>query len=460
MKKLSLKTKLIYSLGNLGIAIITTPHMLNLVYFFFPPDNSGLPILVPQNNILFGLTVLGIILTIGRVFDAAIDPSIASLSDKMNRPSGKRIPWMRFSAIPFALCYLLVFFVPVSSGISIMNVVWLFAFLVLSAIFFSFYIINYNTLMVEIAQSSAEKVDLSTISSAFWFVGFVLVSFTSGLWQPIADLFNVSLLWGVRLTYSLTSIVGVIFLLIPAFAINEKEHVTKSIEYKHQKLIPAFKGVMANKSFGKFLLTNTLYTISTYIFESGLIYFITVLALLNKSVQGTLTTVIGVLTLAFYPLINILSKKGGKKKVMIISLISFTFTFIIISALGKFGINVYIMLGLVVLLSPFAQASFGILPNVITADCAAYDRVKYNEDKAGMYVAVNSFITKLGGSISAIVLTSFLTLGKNVGNDSGIRYAVLFAAGLSIIGMFAMLKYNEKDIMSYPIYKQKKKRKS
>ncbi|MBI9102090.1 MAG: MFS transporter [Spirochaetales bacterium] len=449
MNKLTLKEKLIYSMGNLGISLITVIHMLFLVYFFFPPKDAGIPYLVPQTSIVIGLTVLGIILSVGRLFDAFIDPVIASISDNSRFKKGKRTPFMRIAAIPFAASYLLPFFVPVTDGISTWNIVWLAVSMVLSATAFTFYAIPFYSLMVEIAKTSEDKVDLGTISSAFWFVGFLIVSFSSSLWGVFQSSFGMEKIIAVRTSFILVAALGTICLLVPALYFDERKFVSRHEKKINVPLIPALKKVVKNGNFRLYLMSNVGYTLATTMFESGLVYFITVLALKEAGVQGPLTTVIGVLTLASYPLINKLSKTKGKKKVMQLGYFLFMLTFLSISVLGLWGINSWFFLGAVVLFAPFSQAAFGILPQVITADCAAWDLHKSGEDHSGMYMAVNGMFAKIGGSLATILFTSFLLLGKDAGNDMGIRVAVIFGAVLSGLGILIMSRYNEKEILSY-----------
>ena len=176
MKKLSLRYKLIYAMGNLGIALITVMQTLFMVYFFFPPKDAGIPHLIPQGELILGLTLFGVIMGVGRMIDAVFDPVIASFSDRLQHPRGRRIPMMRWAALPFVACYLLTFFVPVPDGISALNAAWLLLFMMLSALFFTSYMIPFYSLMVEVAKSSDDKGDLGTISSAFWCLGFLLIS--------------------------------------------------------------------------------------------------------------------------------------------------------------------------------------------------------------------------------------------------------------------------------------------
>lgn len=446
--KLSLKEKLIYATGNMGVALITAIHMLFLVFIFFPSNNARLDYVIPQNGLFLGITVLGLILFGSRIFDAFTDPWIASISDNSKNKKGKRLPFMRKAAIPMAVSFILVFFVPFTTSISGINVLWLAVFMVLSALFLTLYVIPFGTLMVDMAKSPEDKIDLSTFSSAFWFGGFLIVSFSTSLWEPLEKAFSLTRIGSIQLSFIIIGFLGVVLLFVPTIFLDEKNYEvkekTKTFHFKE-----SIKTVSKNKSFMAFFTGNTLYGIATYIFETGLIYYIIVLALLDEGVQGPLTIVIGALTLGSYPLINKFAKKHGKRPVMIIGFALFAITFVIISMLGLWGVNPYILLGALALVVPFSQAAFGILPGVMTADCAAYDLKINKEDHSGMYVAATGFSSKLGGSIATILFTSFLIFGKDVHDDLGIRIAALFAGGLSIIGILTMLKYNEKRILSY-----------
>jgi len=447
MSTLALKSKLIYATGNLGIAMITGLHMQYLLFYFNPPDNADIPYLISQQTLFAGFTLFGFILGIGKLLDAVIDPIIAALSDRF----GKRLSMMRLAALPFAACYLLVFFVPDPTGISATNTLWVACFLILSAISFTSYMIPFYSLMVDIARTSQDKVDLSTISSAFWFVGYLLASFNTSLWGPLQDWFEIDRLSSIRWSFIGAATIGGCMLLVPTFLLK----IERGASATSQPVEPSFKlfhsirKVIANRNFRFYLFANTCYSAATAIFESGLIYFVTVLALMDAGYQGPIVTVIGVATLACYPLVNKLAKSRGPSAMFRLSLVLFTATFLVISAFGLGGIHLYVLLALVLLLTPFSQASFGILPQVITTDCAAHDRHVSEEDVAGMYVAANGFCTKLGGAIGLVLFTSFLLLGKDVGSDMGIRAAAIFAACTSLLAALFLSQYDEQEVQSY-----------
>ncbi|MCH4887166.1 MFS transporter [Acidaminobacter sp. JC074] len=445
---LTLKEKITYGLGSLGISLITVIHMLYLVYVFFPADNAGLVYVIPQTSIFMGLTVLGLVLFASRLFDVITDPLVAHLSDMSKHPKGKRLPFMKRAALPMGLSYVLVFFVPFADQIHHLNVVWLTLFMFLSALFLTLYSIPYYSLIVDMGKSPEDKIDLGTYSSLFWFLGFLIVSFATTSWDYLESAFSITRLQSLQLSFVIIGLFGVISLMVPVIFLDEKKYES-DMNREHISLKKSLKTAMGNRNFIRFFRSLIAYGVATYIFESGLIYYITVLALLDEGAQGGLTTIIGVLTLGMYPLINKVSKKQGKKPVMVVGFILFGISFVLIGLLGLGSMSVYLILGMIVLLSPFSQACFTILPGVVTADCASYESYKTGEDHSAMYMAMISFGQKLGSSIGMILFTSFLLLGKDVGNDLGIRLAVFFSAGLCVIGLLSVLSYDEKEIMSY-----------
>ena len=130
--------------------------MLNnyLIYFYQPSKESGIPNLIPQGRIVLGiLTIIGLIKAIGHIIDAVTDPLIASCSDKSRHPDGRQIPLMKKAAIPFGLCALLMFFVPLGK-VSGLNAVWIAAFM-WGYYFFTLYMIPHNALVPSLVVTGA-----------------------------------------------------------------------------------------------------------------------------------------------------------------------------------------------------------------------------------------------------------------------------------------------------------------
>ena len=107
MKSLTRGKMWCYAIGQLGWSIISGLIGSWLVYFYQPDAAAkaeGMISLIPEGRVIFGvLTIIGLITAGGRIFDAITDPLIGNWSDKCKSRLGRRIPFMRYSAIPLGL---------------------------------------------------------------------------------------------------------------------------------------------------------------------------------------------------------------------------------------------------------------------------------------------------------------------------------------------------------------------
>ena len=135
MKRLTKKQMWIFALGQLGWSILGGIINTWLITFYLPTKDDiaggAVQYIVPGLIIGGFLTVLGLITALSRIFDAVTDPMIASFSDRCKSKLGRRIPFMRWSAIPFAVVTVLLFCAPVEA-ISGINIAWISIFVVCS----------------------------------------------------------------------------------------------------------------------------------------------------------------------------------------------------------------------------------------------------------------------------------------------------------------------------------------
>ena len=128
-KRLTKKQMIIFAIGQLGWSLLSGIISAWLVTFYLPTETGVTRFIYPY---LIGgfITVLGIITACSRIFDAVTDPLIASLSDRSKNPKGRRMPFMRWAAIPLSIATVLIFCAPLNR-ISGWNVVWISGFIVL-----------------------------------------------------------------------------------------------------------------------------------------------------------------------------------------------------------------------------------------------------------------------------------------------------------------------------------------
>ena len=91
----------------------------------------------------------------------------------------------------------------------------------------------------------------------------------------------------------------------------------------------------------------------------------------------------------------------------------------------------------------YKQVLEGILSNAIVADIAKNDGDKTGEYKEGMFFAVQTFMNKLGQMIAMVVFSSILLLGKDPGQDLGIRLTGIIAASIGLIALLIFTRFRE-----------------
>jgi GPH family glycoside/pentoside/hexuronide:cation symporter len=436
------RKQIAYACGMIGWSIMTNIIIVMLPYFYLPPSNAGLKPLIPQLMLFGVLNILSVIAASGRFIDALFDPFIASLSDKSDNPKGRRIPFMKWAIFP-AVIFCFLTFCPVEKGESSKNAVWLTCTLILFFMSVTTYIIPYNALLPELTETASEKVKLSSFQQ----VGFVLGMIISGFVNNYADLVQkflhiTSRDSAVQYTIGGLSLVAGFFMLIPVLFIDEKKY--SSSKPSHLPLLPAIRKTFSNRNFKYYLISDFSYYMALSIISSGLLYFVTVLLGLPESEGGPLLGVMVLVSLMFYPLINYLSKKIGKKPIVLFSFFLLCIAFIAIYFLGKFPISPTAQIYCLLLLASFPLASLGILPNAILAEIAQDDAIKTKENREGMFFAVKYLFVKMGQTLG-IALFAFLTVyGKDPGNDYGLRLNGLCGFVLCLLAMIFFSRFREK----------------
>ncbi|CAM3508563.1 MFS transporter [Parendozoicomonas haliclonae] len=449
-RRLSLREKIYYSAGNFGNGISSGILMFWLVYFFFPPADMGIPYHIPQGSLWLGLTVIGAILAANRLVDAMTDSWIANVCNRSRNPKGKYLPMMRLAAPGNMLFTCAIFFLPNPGQISTLNIIWITCAIGLQALCLTMYMVPYYALQIKIAPDVDDKLDLNTIMGAFWFAGLVLGSFSSVFWDLLIPAFNLDKVTAMQLVFAGLVLLGVLALWIPTFLLKESEYEDVEPEATVQpKFMETARIILNDQIYMRFLQIIALYYLATFMFESGMTYFLTVLAQMPETSIGLITSITGVLSIACYPIVNKLGKKKGKKPLIGMGFLMFGLSLFIVSIMGLFNIPSIVLVVILVLVSPMPQAIMGILPGAITADIAAYAKAHTGQDNSSFYIAGNMFVAKLAGTFSMLIFTSLLLLGKDVGNDLGIRLTAVVAMVICFIAYLLSRTYNEKEVLTY-----------
>lgn len=179
-----------------------------LLYFFQPTLKSGLPALLPQHKLLGFITIMAFITALGKIVDAVSDPLVATLSDSHQSTQGRRLPFMRKAAIPYALSVLLIFFAPFEYG-SYLNALWVAVFLIIYYVSYTFYFIPKNALVPEMITDAKARVRYYGMSTAF-FMESSSFMYTATLFVDLLKKQGLSPLWSWRVVFTIFALIGLL----------------------------------------------------------------------------------------------------------------------------------------------------------------------------------------------------------------------------------------------------------
>ena len=454
MKKTLSKRKIIrYCLSDIAKGLFNGMIGNYLLYFFQPTVKSGLPNLLPQNKLLGFITVMALITGIGKVVDAITDPWVASLSDKCTHKDGRRMPFLKYAAVPYAVSVLMIFMAPFKQG-SVANAIWVGFFLIAYYTSYTFFFIPRNALVPEVITDSKDRVGYYGISTAF-FMGSSSFMYAATLFVNLIKGLGVDALGAWRIVFTVFAAIGLACVLLGATAFKEKDYVEESVKPR-QSLLSSAKTIFKNKSFVTFFAGDLFSYISMAFFQTAMLYYITMLLNVPES-QSFLVMIsaIGV-ALCLFPMIVKFSKQYGKKTMLVIASVIFTIVFAFIFFADKIAtlvVGYELVLGLcmgVVVAFPFA--AINILPQSCMSDIIQKDSIENGVNREGFFSATKTFIEKIAYSLAMVVVSSVLTIGAGEGESVGmlgVKLTGVFAGIFSLVSLIFFMIYNEKSVTAF-----------
>lgn len=461
MKTLPKRKMYRYCLADIAKGLFNGMIGNYLLYFFQPTVKSGLPTLIPQNKLLGFITIMALITALGKIVDAVTDPLVASLSDKCTHKDGRRMPFMKYAAIPYALSVLLIFYAPFQQG-SVANAVWVGIFLVLYYTAYTFYFIPRNALIPEIITDAKARVGYYGISTAF-FMGSSSFMYAATLFVDWFKKIGLSPLWAWRVVFLIFAWIGLTCVLLSATAFCEKDYVEENTK-PTESLWKSFGLVLRNKNFVLYGLGDLFSGVSMAFFQTAMLYYITMLLNVPESQSFlVMLSAIGV-ALCLFPFIVSFSRKYSKKTLLVAASIVFTVVFAFIYVGDKIAamapgheLWIGLLMGLVV---AFPFAAINILPQSMLSDIIQQDSLKSGVNREGFFSATKTFIEKIASAVAMMVVSSVLAVGAKTGESvgmQGVKLTGIYAGIFSLLSLVFFLLYQEKNVTAYIEEHTKKK---
>lgn len=453
-----------YCLADIAKGLFTGMISNYLLYFFQPTEKSGLPNLLPDNKLLGFITIMALITAIGKVVDAVTDPVVASLSDKCTHKAGRRMPFLRYAALPYALSVLLIFYAPFKAG-SVANAVWVGFFLIVYYTAYTFYFIPRNALVPEIIPDTKVRVGYYGISTAF-FMGSSSFMYAATLFVDMLKKAGLTPIGAWRTVFTVFAAIGITCLLLSATAFNEKDYVEENTKPK-ESILKSFALVFRNKNFVVFTAGDLFSGVSMAFFQSAMLYYITMLLNVPESQSFLVMLTAIVVAICLFPLIIKLSRKYNKKTPLVAASVVFTIVFGIIyfgDKLAALAPGNELIVGLIVgVIVAFPFAAINILPQSIISDIIQLDSVENGVNREGIFSAVKTFIEKVASAIAMMGVSSILAIGAGTGESVsliGVKLTGVCAGVFSLLSLVFFIFYNDKKVIAtIEKYRSKEKEK-
>ena len=463
-KPITNKLLWIFAVGQFGWSLLSGIISTWLVHLYTgvhsPGETNGIfGQFITQSPILASVTLFGLITMVGRLFDAVTDPLVASWSDRAAFKGGRRIPFLRAAAIPFALVTVAVFVLPQTASLAANNAI-MFALLMLFYLLMTIYCTPYNALIAELGDTQKHRINVSTYISFTYIAGFSLATLVPSLAGALEGMAG-SQENALRIAIGLMCALAAVAMLVPALYIRERDYIEgKPVQS------PVFRSLVLtyrNRQFRRFVYADVIYFFAVTLFQTGLADFETRLMGIPAENTFLLTVVMTVVSLCLYPLVNRLAPKLGKKRIIVVGFFAYAAVFFLTSVAGtgmSWGFLVAVTAGI-------PMAILGILPQACVADVSELNTLETGEDRSGMFFASRTFAMKLGQALSMLIYTSITAAAVAIVQEhtdgAGVerltdelqlqiqgpyRTAAIVATAACLIGAVLFLFYNEREILS------------
>jgi GPH family glycoside/pentoside/hexuronide:cation symporter len=424
--QLTLGRTLLYSAASAGLNIMSITVSTWILYFYAPPPDSGRVQYLPA-------ALVGVLLTIGSVWDAAIDPFIGHWSDTLRSRWGRRRPFLMF-ATPLAALTLVLIWTPPTPGLSALNVAYFTLITVAYFTAFSLVGIPYDGTLPEMAPDSHARVTLSYWKNVFGIAGVLLGSLVA------APLFETI---GPVAMGMAVGAVGVVTIWLTLLGLRD-------VERPLGEPIGAMEGLRITLRNHQFIIVfvSTLFVHLAYqMLLANLPYFVTLVIGRGEADVGIFQGVLILVMAATGPLWTVWSKRTSQRRLLTISMLgmaaasALTFAVGMVPGVPMMAQGLAILIPTATFLGGYFIVIYAMMGNVVD-----YDEMLTGRRREAIYYGTFSFANGLGISVGTLILPLLLEwLGYTRGNPLGVRAAFLAMAVSILVGAWIFRGYRLGD---------------
>ncbi|MDP6469375.1 MAG: MFS transporter [Pseudomonadales bacterium] len=409
MKQMKRWQEPIYAIGGFGPGFLYQFSLVYLLLYYMPALK-----LIEKGALVFAPAVgFAAATLIARVLDGVVDIPIATWTDNMKSRWGRRRPLMVLGYIPMVICFVLLWYPPVTGSFLGADGHWgnaIYVALMSSAFFFSYTLITvpYLAALSEIVPDEKSRVRVASWQTAFNTAGFALVF----VGAPI--LFEN---FGIRGTVWLLLPIAISFI-GPILVIKEEStqtDQTASQPNPGQQDVPLWQSLklsLNNRTFRVYLVSFAIFFFGLQFFLGGIAFMALDMMDLSESQLGLMNAAVFAPVPIMLLLFNFVARKKGAKWGFQVALLIFAVAMLLYPlAWTRFDLPLPPMaIGIILgVICSFSVGVFFTIPYAFPAHIAAVEAEETGKNRAGMYFAVQGLINQGMGSLAAAMLAFLLT---------------------------------------------------
>lgn len=421
MKQISTSRKVLYGMGGLAMNL-TNLIIAQWLLKLYAPDK--LAVLVP--SFLFGL-----FFTLGRVTDAVTDPLIGFWSDHCRSKRGRRIPFILWGLLPFAVIFFLLWIPPINQ-LHWFNSVYVFILIQLYFILYTVVVTPYLALIPELTTDLKERVNITTIQAVFILIGTIIF----GLIGIVIE--NA----GYAIMGLIISVITIISFAPMVFTIKEKpQQPTEKKEKAH--LLKWIALTFRNRPFIFLVIATSFFWFGLNLLLLMVPFWVEHFLQLKQDSTPILMMPFLLMNLVFFFVFNTLAKKIGKYKILLVTFLGSALAAVLLCLVGILPFGDKLLQSAIIMgILGIPIAGFMMLPFAALSDVVDYDEKLTGKRREAIYFGVQALFQKtmIGFSILAFSFIAYIGSDK-VTSVLGLKLVIGTAAIFFLISFFIFIKY-------------------
>lgn len=417
---LSWREKIFYGLGGMAMSLPDTVFTQWIFMRYVPNAEEAV-----VNVKLFGFFYFT-----ARIIGAIAEPVIGNWSDNFRSPSGRRLPFVRRTLIPFAFAFFLMWFPP-AAGMHWVNALYAYVMIQAYLLCFPTVITPYLALMPELTPDLNERVTLTTLQAAAMMVGTILFA-----------VMGIVLKLGGWLALGLSVSCLMILSMAPA-TLTIRECSSVNLQQQKQNLFRAIRSMLDNRPYVYLVLSTTLFFFGFNSVVMALPFWVKVYLGKGEDMVAFLMAPFLLVTLVLFMGVGQAVKLMGKRVLFLFCMISITVLLVLFACIGFIPLgSPLIQTAILVALVGVPMTGFTVLPFTLLADVIDYDEKRTGQRREALFFAFQGTVQKIGLGFAGITFSFIAFLGSgNEASEIGLRCVLLLAAVSSLAGFCVFLKY-------------------